>query len=142
MSAKLDYKWMGPYKIKEAWLYKGTYKLEELDGTEKAGTVAGNRLKLFYIASKTTEKSFESTENPPGVLTKIHEKYEDILLEDQGTIFQEGGDKMDVDEDLNGNVRTPPTAVTRSRMAKKRKLHHDEEQQKYIPEGRSFAVIV
>lgn len=142
MSAKLDYKWIGPYRIKKAWPQKGTYKLEELDGTEKAGTVAGNRLKLFNVASKSTEKSFESIENPPGVLTQIHEKHKDMLLGDQGTIFQEGGDEMDVDKDLNRNVRTSPTIGTRLHMAKKRKVLHDEEQQKFIPEGRSFAVII
>jgi hypothetical protein len=46
-SRKLSYKWLGPYRVKEAIPEKGTYILEEFDGTQLAGTYAGNRLKKF-----------------------------------------------------------------------------------------------
>ena len=44
---KLVYKWSGPYRIRTAVLEKGTYILEEFDGTRLPGTYAGNRLKKF-----------------------------------------------------------------------------------------------
>lgn len=51
-SAKLSFRWTGPYRIAEAINEKGTYKLSELDGTLLAGTYAGNRLKKFHVRSK------------------------------------------------------------------------------------------
>ena len=44
---KLAYKWSGPYRIRTAVSEKGTYILEEFDGTRLPGTYAGNRLKKF-----------------------------------------------------------------------------------------------
>ena len=44
---KLLYKWLGPYRVRKAIPEKGTYILEEFDGTELLGTYAGNRLKKF-----------------------------------------------------------------------------------------------
>jgi hypothetical protein len=44
---KLFYKWLGPYKVWKAIPDKGTYFLEEFDGTELAGSYSGNRLKKF-----------------------------------------------------------------------------------------------
>jgi hypothetical protein len=44
---KLSYKWLGPYRVRKAILEKGTYILEEFDGTPLAGTYASNRLKKF-----------------------------------------------------------------------------------------------
>jgi hypothetical protein len=44
---KLSYKWLGPYRVRKAIPDKGTYFLEEFDGTELAGTYSGNRLKKF-----------------------------------------------------------------------------------------------
>jgi hypothetical protein len=44
---KLAYKWLGPYRIRTAVSEKGTYILEEFDGTKLPRTYAGNRLKKF-----------------------------------------------------------------------------------------------
>ena len=44
---KLAYKWMGPYRVRNAIPEKGTYELEEFDGTPVPGTHPGNRLKKF-----------------------------------------------------------------------------------------------
>ncbi len=44
---KLSYKWLGPYRVRTADVEKGTYELEEFDGTPLPGTHSGNRLKKF-----------------------------------------------------------------------------------------------
>jgi len=44
---KLAYKWYRPYRVKTAFLEKGTYILEEFDRTLLPGIFAGNRLKKF-----------------------------------------------------------------------------------------------
>jgi hypothetical protein len=44
---KLSPKWRGPYKVQTVVQDKGTYILQELDGSLLAGTFAGNRLKKF-----------------------------------------------------------------------------------------------
>jgi len=46
---KMHFRWLGPYRVKEAIALKGTYILEELNGAELGGTVAGNRLKRFHV---------------------------------------------------------------------------------------------
>ena len=48
-SKKLKYRWSGPYRIREVILEKGSYFLEELDGTPKKNPVHGNRLKKFWL---------------------------------------------------------------------------------------------
>lgn len=48
MSRKLSFKWLGPYRICDAVKDKGTYVLEELDGSRLAGTFAGDRFKKFH----------------------------------------------------------------------------------------------
>jgi hypothetical protein len=49
MSHKLAFKWLGPFRIKDAQVENGTFTLEELDGAQIRGTVAGNRLKHFVL---------------------------------------------------------------------------------------------
>jgi hypothetical protein len=44
---KLNYRWLGPYRVYSADRVKGTYTLTELDGTRIDRTYAGNRLKKF-----------------------------------------------------------------------------------------------
>ena len=48
MSQRLAFKWLGPYRIRDAVKEKGTYLLEELDRSHLAGTFAGDRLKKFH----------------------------------------------------------------------------------------------
>jgi hypothetical protein len=50
-SRKLSYKWLGPYRVRKAIPKKGTYILEEFDGTQLAGTYSGNQLKKFVQRS-------------------------------------------------------------------------------------------
>ncbi|KAH6852799.1 hypothetical protein B0T12DRAFT_354182 [Alternaria alternata] len=44
---KLDTRWLGPYRVREARPDRGTYRLEDLDGTPFPHTTPGKRLKLF-----------------------------------------------------------------------------------------------
>ena len=48
MSRKLFFRWLRPYRICNAVKDKGTYMLEELDGSRLAGTFAGDRLNKFH----------------------------------------------------------------------------------------------
>ena len=48
---KLAYRWRGPYRVRNAIPEKGTYELEEFDGTPIPGTHPGNRLKKFVKVS-------------------------------------------------------------------------------------------
>jgi hypothetical protein len=45
---KLNFRWLGPYRVVRANPNKGSFTLAEVDGTELGGTVSGNRLKLFH----------------------------------------------------------------------------------------------
>jgi hypothetical protein len=44
---KLEYRWLGPYRVVKANQLKGYYVLEELDGTPIRRSYAGNRVKKF-----------------------------------------------------------------------------------------------
>jgi hypothetical protein len=69
----LAYHWEGPYRVRKAIQEKGTYLLEDFDGSPLPGTYAGNRLKKFieqkgfYEAvspnDKESEQSPEEEEN-------------------------------------------------------------------------------
>lgn len=48
MSWKVSLRWLRPYKICNAVKDKGTYLLEELDGSYLAGTFSDNKLKKFH----------------------------------------------------------------------------------------------
>ena len=57
--------WFGPYRIWEA-SPAGYYRLEELDGTQAAQSIAGNRLKHFF-----TRRMRESTLESSGDLSEL-----------------------------------------------------------------------
>jgi hypothetical protein len=50
------FKWLRPYKVKEAVPLKGTYILKELNSAELNNIIAGNRLKRFYLRLKKKPK--------------------------------------------------------------------------------------
>ena len=74
-SRKLSYKWLGPYKVRKAIPDKGTYLLEEFDGTQLAGTYSGNRLKKFVqrnrfympVATNAEPNDSSSSESEDGL---------------------------------------------------------------------------
>jgi hypothetical protein len=44
---KLSFRWLGPYKVREANILKGTYILKEFNSTWLKGIYIGNCLKKF-----------------------------------------------------------------------------------------------
>ncbi len=61
---KFRYRWLGLYKVIEADLLKGIYRVTELNGVILYGTIAGNRLKVFnqryqYIRTNSEELTIE-----------------------------------------------------------------------------------
>ena len=46
---KINDRWRGPYRIREVAEDSTFYRLEELDGTPLTSSIAGNRLKRFFI---------------------------------------------------------------------------------------------
>ncbi|RVD90129.1 uncharacterized protein DFL_001105 [Arthrobotrys flagrans] len=74
-SAKLAMRWIGPYLIAKAYLEKGYYVLKELDGIVRAGTIASDRLKLFFVRPETNilidklpESELESPRDPAQIV--------------------------------------------------------------------------
>jgi hypothetical protein len=66
---KLSFRWLGPYRVKKANTLKGTYTLEEVDGTPLKGTYAGNRLKKFVYKGDTftpADQEDETDSTMPG----------------------------------------------------------------------------
>ena len=116
MSVKLHFKWMGPYKIRTAIPEKGTYTLEELDGTVRSGTVAGNRLKHLQLRKSDPARTYEAPLQVSNTLSQMDEAVLREEDEDQGTIFLEGGDDpdaMDIDDGPDRSV--PYTQQARAR---------------------------
>ena len=66
-SVKLQYKWFGPYRVKEVISGKGAYILEELDGSELKGSYAGSRLKRFTARDGSLQNVPERTERSTAV---------------------------------------------------------------------------
>ena len=46
---KLNYRWIGSYRIIKSDLFKGIYRVSELDGVVFRDMYAGNRLKRFHV---------------------------------------------------------------------------------------------
>jgi hypothetical protein len=56
---KIYFRWLGPYRIKEAIALKDIYILEKLNGVELDGTVVGSRLKRFHVRSEVQQEFTE-----------------------------------------------------------------------------------
>jgi hypothetical protein len=52
----MHFKWLRPYKVKEAVSFKRIYILKELNSAELNNIIAGNRLKRFYPRLKKEPK--------------------------------------------------------------------------------------
>ena len=50
-SRKLYHRWLGPYRINQAYQDRNYYRLEELDGTPFRETTSGHKLKKFIQRS-------------------------------------------------------------------------------------------
>jgi len=86
---KLSYKWLGPYRVRKAIPKKGTYILEEFDGTQLAGTYSGNRLKKFVVRNRfygpVTDEEVES-EDSNGPEESESSENEELLLQTEAPI--------------------------------------------------------
>jgi len=65
-SQKLSNKWLGPYRIRQIAQDRGTYLLEELDGTKLEGIYTGDRVKRFHrrygVESEDEDKAESAVE--------------------------------------------------------------------------------
>ena len=86
-ASKLAYRWQGPYRVRRAISEKGTYELEEFDGTPIPGTCPGNRLKKFVkrkgiyepiSEEKEEEEEYSASAEQPQT-GPDSEKYETVL---------------------------------------------------------------
>lgn len=80
MSQKLAFKWLGPYRIYHAVEGKGTYMLEELDGSRLAGTFAGDRLKKLHPRHRLR------LDRTPDLDQEVVPNLEDFLAADDGDL--------------------------------------------------------
>ena len=106
-NTKLLSRWLGPFRVRTANHEKGSYILEEFDGTRCRGTYSGNRLKKFvkrkkfwYSPDDEAEGSIplvrfdhdaEDTEEPDIVIEDVPEEgeTEQVLQKDTGVIVRE-----------------------------------------------------
>ena len=89
MSRKLSFRWLGPYRITDAVNEKGTYMLEELNGSRLAGTFAGDRLKKFHPRQRLHAPNLDLEELP---------NLDDFLLSDGDS--DGDSDLSDVPDDI------------------------------------------
>jgi hypothetical protein len=52
---KLDDRWLGPYRIQQAWPNRGYYRLEDLNGVTFSSTTRVDRLKKFEELPNSVE---------------------------------------------------------------------------------------
>ena len=103
-NTKLLYRWLGPYRIRKADQLKGSYVLEELDGTLVKRTYAGNRLKKFV---KRNRYWYSPEDEDDGVVEDV--EYEASVDEDEETeaTQQERETTQEIERDTGVVVRVP-----------------------------------
>ena len=105
---KLSYKWLGPYRVRTAETEKGTYELEEFDGTPLPGTHSGNRLKKF-VKREGFYEPVENEEESEGVIEREDE--EETEEETGGDAEIEGSTREEEEEaevkPMDFEVRVP-----------------------------------
>jgi hypothetical protein len=121
-SAKLSFRWKGPYRINEVYP-NGTYLLEELDGTFFKNKIHGNRLKSYL--PRQADERYDSED-----LTMLDYTEEDLDDEDEFGIHPHLPDEEVEDHIQTGPhlTETPPDDT--------------QEDLSWIPDGFDFAVLV
>ena len=104
---KFAARWSGPFRVKEANHLKGNYKLEELDGTEFKGVIAGARLKKFYVRDSGEVPVIENE-------AVLGEEIEETEV-DEEDVWQGQGENESV-EDSEGPAGEEPDSYDGSRM--------------------------
>ena len=129
---KLNYRWRGPFRIKTVLNHKGTFTLEELDGTLLKGTYAGNRLKVFIVRRDGLEPLVSDSDHSDSD-SDTHVEVEEVdSAEEEGEVDDNQADDEEEEDDV-------PTWQTASRT---RRGHQQTTAQQHIPEGRPFAVVI
>lgn len=105
-SDKLDDRWIGPYRISKIGENSTFYWLEKLDGTPKASTTAGNRVRKFFYESPIRPDRGDEPSSFPSTTTRRRARVDNSarLQELLGMIddARDAGDaRVDVDVDVD-----------------------------------------
>jgi hypothetical protein len=119
-TAKLAYRWRGPYRVRTANPAKGYYELEEFDGTKLDGTFAGNRLKKFIL------RAGDSLFTPN--LTDTDEDSSSTEGTDDGSLFEDEPDNL-YNVDALPDLPEPP----RSKIVIRPPVLSEEQKRLYRP---------
>ena len=79
---KLDFNWLGPYRIREA-SPAGYYRLEELDGAQLMESFAGNRLKRFFSRRSLINDQLPFGGRGPGAVGAVESEEEEEEEEEE-----------------------------------------------------------
>jgi len=85
---KLEFHWLGPYRIREVMADSTHYYLDELDGTQLKRSFAGNRLKRFFsrpILDDARREIFESI--------RVRDDFENMPVEEENE-EEDGSDEF------------------------------------------------
>ena len=106
---KLAYRWEGPYRVRKTIKEKGTYLLEDFDGSPLPGTYAGNRLKKFVeqkgfyeAVSPNDEESEQSPEEEENDRDIENETENRVIKTRVGTPNVENSEKSEGSVNKNG----------------------------------------
>ena len=134
---KLAFRWLGPYRILEQNVSKGTYILEELDGARLRGTYSGRRLKKFYPRTETPEPPpLEHTRDADDLSEheesdSDQEETENLEESDPGSETELPGPGPRVQDQLQRYDSRPPVDPILP-----------DDLRRHIPAGQDFAVVL
>src|SRR5271167_1521940 len=97
---KLSYKWLGLYWVCKVIPEKGTYELEEFNGTPLAGTYSGNRLKKFLMRKGL----YEPVRTPDSPTSVDSESDDDDVL---SPVAKEAADERMLSEEEDNEMEDP-----------------------------------
>jgi hypothetical protein len=136
LSAKLQYRWLGPYRIFGASQSIGTFVLTELDGTLRAGTVPGSRLKKFITRASPEENAYDPRHRDDGILERIYGPIPSSANTNGSLQF------MDDRGDLGSDSELEDQRVTRGERQRRLEEAGRDGDRALIPEGARFAVVL
>jgi hypothetical protein len=107
-SKKLAFRWAGPYRVKDCIEDRGTYLLEELDGTQLKGTFAGNRIRPFHIRQREQVVADETdTENETPAQDINDDQIDGDADFEQGSLDEGSGEGRSEDPESSRFRRLP-----------------------------------
>jgi hypothetical protein len=130
---KLGYRWLGPFRVSKAIPEKGTFLLEEMDGTRLQGTFAGNRIKVF--------RKRHGVWDP--VVAEENEEEDDQDAEGAGfEPAQQEGESMEVPLEERDEGIIERGVLTRGREKRDEEMRRQEARRAVIPQGWTFGVVL